>query len=103
MEGVGLGNVVRMNVSSTESLMKEIWKTKHNIKAVQKNKSNSTMAVVVCATEFVRVVVVLCVCPSQTIRRGKHCDISRPSYSNQKIKVPLFSQLPPFGCRRHQP
>lgn len=28
-----------------------------------------------------------CVC---AIRRGKHCDISRPSYSNQKIKVPFF-------------
>lgn len=36
-------------------------------------------------TEFM--IVVLCVC---AIRWGKHCDISRPSYSNQKIKVPFF-------------
>lgn len=55
-----------MSVGSAESLMKEVWKTKHNMRAAQKNKSNSTMAVVVCATEFVRIVVVVvvfvCVC-----------------------------------------
>lgn len=32
----------------------------------------------------------VCVCPFQAIRRPKHDDIFRPSYSNQKIKVPLF-------------
>lgn len=36
----------------------------------------------------------VCVCPSWTTQRSEHCDISRPSYSNQKIKVPFFPAVP---------
>lgn len=76
----------------------------------KKNTNSNTMAVVGCATDFLRVVVVLCMCPSRTIRRGKHCDISRPSYSNQEIKVPFFPAalswmlLPPttITCGSHE-
>lgn len=40
-------------------------------------------------TEFLHILL-LFAHPSWTKQRGKHCDRSRPSYSNQKIKV-LFS------------
>lgn len=52
------------------------------------------MAVVASAAAFVGVVVVLFARPSRTIRTGKYCDRSRPSYSNQKIKVPFSLSCP---------
>lgn len=60
------------------------------VSCTKKNKNNNTMADRVCPCYCC----FECVCPSQTIRRGKHCDISRPSYSNQKIKVPFFPSCP---------
>lgn len=83
MEGDRRENIARISVSSTGNLMKEIWKTKLYTLAAQKNKQNNTMSDRVCYCCFVSVRA------SRTIRRGKHSDIFRPSYSNQKIKVPF--------------
>lgn len=60
-------------------------KTVNNVFALQ----TATQWTLLCLTEFLHILL-LFAHPSWTIRRGKHSDRSRPSYSNQKIKV-LFS------------
>ena len=89
--------MARMSVSSTGSLMKENLENKAQCVSCKEKQEQHTMAVVVCVIKFVRAVLCVCVCacvPLLDHTMGKYCDRSRPSYSNQKIKVPFSTSCP---------
>lgn len=87
---VSLGSMARMSVTTAASLMKENLENKApHISCAKKQQLHN-------GRPSLPVLLLFCVCPFQAIRSGKHCDISRPSYSNQKIKVPHFFPSCPF-------
>lgn len=95
-----------LHINPTGSLMTEHLENKAQYVSCRGKQEKQHNSCCIVCDEFRLLFVCECLCVDVSLLdhdRGKYCGISRPSYSNQKIKNLLSYQMPPYIWHHQEP